>query len=378
MRDRFPAKWLPRAAALLAVACAEGGANGPSRQKARKAPLVEVEPVRRADVDVERSFLVTLLAAEEVGVVSRASGYVLSWHADRGDRVRKGQRLASIEREELSAAQHEARARLASARASLDNARANAVRVEALVRDGLVSAQDADASRTSLRVAEAAVSAAEASLKSDAARSGYADVAAPFDGYVFERLVDVGSLVGPSGPALFKVGSIRRVKAVVTVPQADALRIAVGQPVGLSLDGLPGRAFPGRVTRFPPSLDPSTRTVAVEVEFDNADEVLRPGMFGRTAVVVERLRDALVVPPRAVARRDVQGAAYVVRDGKAVRVQLGLGRTLPDGRVEVLSGLAEGDVLVVAGRDLLRDGVDVRTTAPAAPAPEAPGPKAVP
>lgn len=366
------------AMACLIVACGQEGGDFGGGRKARKAPLVEVESVRQSDVDVERSFLVTLLAAESVGVVSRASGYVLSWHADRGDRVRKGQRLASIEREELSAAQHEARARLASARASLENARANADRVEALVRDGLVSVQDADASRTALRMAEAGVSAAEAALKSGTARTGYADVVAPFDGYVFERLVDVGSLVGPSGPALFQVGSLRKIRAIVNVPQADALRVAIGQAVDLSLDGLSGRNFVGRITRFPPSVDPSTRTVGVEVEFDNPDEVLRPGMFGRTTIVVDRLRSALVVPPRALARRDASGTAFVVRESKAVRVLLGLGRTLPDGRVEVLSGLSEGDVLVVAGRDLLRDGMEVRTTSPVAAAPGTPAAKALP
>jgi RND family efflux transporter MFP subunit len=327
----------------------------------RKAPLVEVTTVQRSDADFRRSYLVTLLPSEQANVLSRASGYVLAWHADRGDRVKKGQRLAAVEREELSAQQREAQARLESARASLQNARANAVRVESLAGKNYVSAQDADSARTAARMAEAEAAAASATLRSNSARTGYADVLAPFDGFVLKRLVETGSLVGPGGPALFQVGSIGRVKAVASVPQADALRVAVGLPVDLVLDGLEGRVFPGTVTRFPPALDPATRTVDVEVEFDNPDELLKPGMFGRTTVVVDRLQKAIIIPPRAVARRDGRGMAYVVRDGVAKRVTLDLGRTLPDGRVEVLAGLSEGDVLVVAGRDLLRDGIEVRT-----------------
>lgn len=360
-------------ACLVLSSCGSDGTAGGSASGRRKAPLVVVEPVQRVDADFVRSYLVTLQPAQQANVLSRASGHVLAWHADRGDHVMRGQRLAAVERAELSAQQREAQARLESARASLENARANAVRVEGLAGKNYVSAQDADGARTAVRVAEAQVAEAEAALRSNSTRAGYADVLAPFDGFVLKRLVETGSLVGPGGPALFQVGSIGRVKAVATVPQSDFLRVAVGQPVSLVIDGLPGRTFPGKVMRFPPALDPVTRTVDVEVEFDNPDELLKPGMFGRTTVVVDRLQEAIVVPPRSVARRDSRGVAYVVRGGRACRVDLDLGRTLPDGRVEVLGGLSEGDALVVAGRDLLRDGMDVRTTPAASAETLAPG-----
>ena len=167
-------------------------------------------------------------------------------------------------------------------------------------------------------------------------------------------------MVGPSGPSLFTIGTTSRVRAIAAVPQPDVPHLAVGASVSLTVEGLPG-ARVGTIARFAPVLSTATRTMDVELAFDNADQALKPGMFGRAALVTERLREALLIPPRALTRRGDAGTAFVVRGGKAVQVQLKLGRSLPDGRAEVLSGLAAGDVLIVSGRELVNDGVEVST-----------------
>lgn len=346
------------ALALVAACTAkEEAAKAPSK----RVPQVVVETLARTDSDLSRAYLVTLVPGEQAGVLSRASGYVLAWEADRGDAVKKGQRLAMIEAGDLTDQQNQAAARLAAAQAALSQARQNAARARRLIAENYVAQAEVDVAATAERLAEADVAAARASLQATLTHLGYTDVVAPFDGFVLARAVEVGTLVGPGGPALFTIGSLARVRAVAAVPQPDVPRLAVGAPATLTVEGLEG-TFVGTVARFAPVLAPATRTMDVELAFENPDLALKPGMFGRATLVVDRLQGALLVPPRAMTRRDGRAQAFVVRDGKAVRVDLALGRTLPDGRAEALGGLAEGDVLIVAGRELVTDGLPVTTT----------------
>ena len=348
---------------LWTLACGKAG-TGAEDRKGPPAPRVRVGTVTPRDVRGTRAYPGTLGAAETAKVLSRASGYVVAWYADRGDPVRRGQRLASVEREEASAQQRQAAAQLEAAKAAWTQARDNADRMDRLARRQFVSEQELDQARAALRVAEAQVQAAEAALKTLATRAGWTEVTAPFDGVVLERGVDVGTLVSPQGPGLFTVASLGRTRAVAAIPQNDAGRIAVGQEARLDLAGVeePG-GFTGRIARFAPALDPLTRTLAVELEFENPAGVLRPGMFGRVTLVLRDQPGALVVPPQAVGRKGPRGIAYRVVDGKAVRTEVTLGSTLPDGSVEVLSGLSAGDRIVVGGRDLVRDGQPVRVVA---------------
>ncbi len=344
-------------AAFVAGCGDDGGDKGP---RARPAPQVAVRTVELGDVALRRSYLVSLLPGEQAGVVSRISGYVLRLDADRGDRVAKGDRLAVVERDELDGQRRQAAAQLEAVRASLANAEDQARRLSGLLSRELVAQAEADTAQTAVRVAQAQAKAAEAALNVTRTRASWADITAPFDGYVIRRDVDVGALVGPQGPPLFLVGTVATVKAVATIPQADTGRIAVGMPVELVLDGADG-PFDGRVARFAPALESATRSLQVELSFDNPDGRLKPGMYGRSTLEIDLLEDAVVVPPRAVVRRGEAGTAFVVRDGRAHEVLLALGRTLPDGRVEVTAGLSPGDVLITLGRDLVRDGIEVRT-----------------
>ncbi|NMB75097.1 MAG: efflux RND transporter periplasmic adaptor subunit [Myxococcales bacterium] len=345
---------------LASSACSsEKAAAG--KDAGARLPLVQVVTVQPVDEQIRRSFLVTLQPQEQVGVSAKTSGYVTAWFVDRGDRVRRGQRLAVIERDELTEQQRQAAAGLQSSQATLENARQNLERLERLLRDQLVSQAEVDAARTALRTAEAQVEVAQANLGLSRMRAGYADILAPFDGVVMKRNAEVGSLVSPGGQPLFLMAAIGRIKAVAAVPQADLRFLREGHPVILTVDGLPGR-LPGVLKRFSPGLDPATRTMEVEMEFDNPERALLPGMFGRAEVVLEELKGVLLASPLSLARQEGgTGRAYVVEGDRAREVTLRLGRTLPDGRVEVVEGLSAGDRLVVVGRELLRDGVNVRT-----------------
>jgi membrane fusion protein, multidrug efflux system len=352
---------IARLAAWLGLGALTGcSSQAAPEQKGRPAPLVQVRTVTPEDYEVRRAYLVTLEPAEQVQVVSRASGYVVSWLVDRGDRVRRGQRLALIEREEMNEQQRQAAAGLQAAHASQQYARTNLERLERLLAQQLISQAEVDNARTAADLAQAQVDAAQAGLGLSETRAGYANISAPFDGVIMERLVDIGAMVGPGGAPLFQLGAIGRVKALAAVPQADLRFITLGTPVSLRIEGL-DQALPGAVRRFAPALDPSTRTMEVELEFENPNEALKPGMFGRAEIVLERLTQALLAPPLALSRRGGGGVAFVVADGKAREVKLQLGATLPDGRIVVTAGLRPGDQLVVVGRELVRDDQPVRT-----------------
>ncbi len=345
------------------VGCADGDRAGPARRD-RPPPQVVVEPVRREDAVVTRSYLVTLESGRQAAVLARASGYVLAWTVDRGDPVRKGQRLAVIEDQELGDQERQAAAQLEAARAARQNAKDQAERARRLVAQQFISRAEADAAETQVLVAEAQVRAAEAALGLTRTRKGYTVIEAPFDGYVVARHVDIGALVGPQGPPLFTIGSLDPLKAVAAVPQSDVPFLKVGQTATLTLDGVTGGPWTGRVSRLSPALDAATRTLEVEMEFDNEGEARKPGMFGRVTLELERVAGVVLVPPRAVARQGTDGVAFVVREGRAHEVRLALGRTWPDGRVEVVRGLDEGDLLITMGREMVHDGMEVRTVGP--------------
>ncbi len=342
---------------VLSFSCDSGQKGGP---RTRPAPQVAVQDLKREDIEVRRSYLVTLLPGEQAGVLSRTSGYVQQILVDRGDQISKGDRLALVDNQEIDAQQRQAAAQVELAEASLNNAKDQAKRLGDLVSKELVAPAHVDNAETAVKVGEAQLKAAQAALSASKTRSSWSEIVAPFDGYIITRGVDVGALVGPQGPVLFQVGTNKTVKAVATIPQADIAKIAVGLAGELKIEGTQ-ESFEGVVSRFAPALDEKTRTLAVELSFDNPEGRLKPGMYGRVSLVIDELKDALVVPPRAVVRRGEVGSIFVVKDGKAVEVMVGLGRTLPDARVEVISGLNDGDTMITLGRDLVRDGQDVRT-----------------
>ena len=220
----------------LTVGCAQKA--GEQKAPARRVPNVVVETVATADADLERSYLVTLLPGEQANVLSRASGYVLTWEVDRGDLVTRGQRLATIEPGDLNDQQNQALARLTAANAALDQARQNAERARKLIAGNYVAQAEVDSATTAERLAGAEVAAARAAVEATRTHLAYTDVVAPFDGVVLQRAAEVGSMVGPSGPSLFTIGTTSRVRAIAAVPQPDVPHLAVGASVSLTVEGV--------------------------------------------------------------------------------------------------------------------------------------------
>ena len=365
-------------------ACDRGdGAAKPQRLP----PLVRVARPTVLDVPVTVRAPVDLRPLQQAELHSKQLGYLSAVLVDRGDPVKQGQLLALVRPSELPDQLEAARGTLQQAQAQLSQARENRARAGALAPDGVVSTQELQQSGTSLAQAEAAESAARASLQALAVRLGETRLLAPLDGVVLQRRVDPGALVGPQTGAVLTVGRIDTLRIFVAVRERDAAQLRLGQSAAIEVDARPGETFSGQVVRLSPGFDPGTRTLEAEVHLKNPDGALRPGMYGRATIRTGLHPRALVLPEEAVQLVGEQRFVYVAVPAvspsaapagaapawKAERRRVTLG---VDGGawLEITQGVRPEDDVITAGIDALADGSPVRAQRDAGPAAKAPSP----
>jgi RND family efflux transporter MFP subunit len=357
--------------ALLALAC--GGSSRAPLQ--RPAPAVTTAVVTVRDVPAEVRSPVDLQPLEQADVGSKTLGYLDAVLVDRGDKVRRGQLVAVVRPSDLPDQLAAARSALAQAQAQASLARANRDRSASLAPAGLVSEQELEQQQATAESAAATLAAARSNVGAVAARMGETRIEAPLDGYVSVRHLDPGGLVGPgSGTgAILTVQRVDTLRVIVPVSERDTGRLRVGQSAYVEVDALPGRRFSGKVVRVAPAFDRLTRTLDAEVELDNRGGELRPGSYGRAAIVTDVHPAAVVIPASTV--QISSGRSYVfVLDRREKRAGSELGGPV-EARVrraeiklgvdggewfEVVDGLRPGDEIVTAGMDVLSDGVAVR------------------
>lgn len=396
-------KWLCGIVAASVAIC--GGCADPGRTATAEkadpngAVATDVEVVTPGERTVSRQIELpsSIKAFQQSTVYSRVSGYLSSIAVDIGDRVSEGQSLAKIDVPELAdeygvleAKLDANRAQRKGAQAELESARAeNSLqeitfrRVES-VRDqepDVISRQAVDEARAKYESARAAVKAAEskieqidkdqnevkASMKRLKTLIDFAVVRAPFAGVVTERFVDPGLLLqtGTSSRAVQRIVTVAdmdRVRIFLDVPESEVPYVQVGDPVSLTVDAIPGREFKGKVTRFARVLDPATRTMKTEIVMPNPDWALRPGMFGRAALLLDE-GSATVSIPAAALRVDGDSVfVYSVVSGRAQRVDVEA--EIGDGVLaEITSGLSGDESIVVAAKAPITDGSRVNAVA---------------
>ena len=378
--------------AVLAAESVETGAT---------LPVVNVSRVTRSE---GKSLLVlpgNIQAVTEAPILARATGYIRKRYVDIGDKVKAGQVVAEVEAPELdqqilqaNAAIEQAKSSVQQAEAAIQQGRANenlakltAGRMANLLGRGVISKQDNDNAQAQYAAQQAnvealgkaasamrsSVTAAEANLARLNQMKTYQTVRAPFEGVITLRNVDTGALVNEGSTLLFRVAQAGMLRTYINLPQADAESVKVGQHAIISIAELPGRKFDGTVTRTSNALDPATRTLLTEVQVRNADGSLMPGMFAQVDLTVPRKSPPLLIPgDTLVVRSDGPQVAVVQPDATVHYTRVELGRDYGD-RLEVLSGLQEGQRLVVNPSDEVREGVKV--DAKAAPEKAAPGKK---
>jgi len=202
------------------------------------------------------------------------------------------------------------------------------------------------------------VAAGQANLARLQDVQGYRVVKAPFDGVVTVRNVDVGALVSTGSTLLFRIAQTGTLRTYLNVPQANASSIHVGQRAQLTLTNFPGRSFLGTVARTANALDPSSRTMLVEVAVPNADGTLFPGMYAEVDLSSAHLNPPLLIPALALIVR-TDGAQVAVVQNDVVHLQkVAIGRDYGD-RVEIVQGVTEGTTILAAPGDAAREGAKI-------------------
>ena len=354
-------------------------------------PEVSFVPVTRASVTGNLILPGSIQAVTEAPVLARAEGFVIKRYVDIGDRVAAGQLLAEIEAPDLDQQVRQAQASLQQARADLERATAaleqgqaneslakvTAGRWENLTRQGIASRQENDqyqaqyqAQIANVRALDRAVAAAKSSIEAAEANvarytdlKSYLKVKAPFAGVITLRNVDVGALVNSGNTLLFRIAQTNPLRTYLNVPQSSASDVHVGQIAMLSTSDLPERKFPGNVARTANSLDPATRTLLVEIHVANPDGKLMPGMYAQVDLNLPRKDPPLLMPSDTLVVRPEGTLVAVLGPGNVVHFQkITVGRDFGD-RIEALSGLTEGQKVIVNPNDSVQEGVKVHPTA---------------
>lgn len=363
--------------ALVVFRLSTGAKTDP--QKTRLITVGTVSPLKE-DLDIRLRYTADISPNQVVNLFSRVDGYVAKLHVDKGDFVRAGQLLMEIDHTDYLHAVNQAKANLAAGnakvaqqKAALRNARLTLDRMQALIKDQFVSQQDLDNAQVNFDAAVAALESLDAQVKQMEVALAQADtnltysyIRAPFAGYIAERNLDTGAYVTGAASStstmsrsMLSLHDIDRVRVLIEVVEKDIPTIQIGQKAGLRAEAYPDRVFEGQVTRIVQALNRETRTMTVEIDLPNKDRRLKGGMFARVEVMVGTHRQAVQIPIDAVSRLEDTQYVFVVRDGKAQRVNVEIG-VRNDNRVEITKGLTGDETVIVSGKDLVHDGTPVQ------------------
>lgn len=332
--------------------------------KAQAAVPVEVARVGTAALPQTITAVGTLRSDESVTLRPEVAGRITAILFEEGQRVAKGVTLVRLDPAINTAELQQARANLALARTKYD-------RAVDLAGRNFISGQAKDEAKNSLDIAQAAVALVEAKLAK-------MELNAPFAGIIGLRVVSVGDYV-KEGTDLVNLEAIDPLKVDFRVPETFLTQVQVGQPIKVALDALPGKFYDGKVIALNPLVDAAGRAIVIRAQVRNQDTALRPGMFTRVTLITRAEKDALVLPEEAFVPQGTEQYVFRVVEGKAARVKVETGQRR-DGKVEIVTGVGRGDVVVTAGQGRLRDGAQVRIAGPqagkVAPAVSTPSPSA--
>lgn len=315
-------------------------------------------------------------AFTDTAIAARTNGYVKSWHAEIGQRVKAGALLAELDTPEVDDQNRQAASELASAEASWKLALATATRWEDLAKTGVVTKQDLEERRGQLATRKAALDGARFNADRLRKLQAFKRIHAPFDGVITARNVDVGTLVDAGGGAareMFHLAATHRMRVFVNVPQAYAREAVPGIEAELTLAEFPGRKFKGTLARSAQSIDASSRTLLAEVDVDNATGELLPGSYAEVHLKLAAATKALTLPVNALLfRPEGVMVAVVTPDQHAKLVPIKLGRDFGT-ELEIASGLTGTESIIINPSDSLASGTPVRVIKLAPPPPKPKG-----
>ena len=399
------------AIAVFAVSCGGSKANARKEEPTATPKAVEVSTAAAIKRDLPQFFEATgsLAGDEQTDVAPQTSGKVVAVGVDIGSRVKRGQMLVQLDDTELKLHVNQSQAQLeqtkaavrqaeekiglrpnqafdpnrvaevAAAKVAFDLADKNLKRADKLIESGDVSRSFYDQQRAqrdqakeqydaalaqarqnyaAVDVARTNVANAEAQLALAKKNLSYAYIPAPIDGFVTERIADVGEYVSPTQ----KVATIVRTNPLrvrIDVPEQSIPEVNVGQSVSATTSAWPDKNFSGHIARIAPNVSTNSRTLTVEAEIDNSSGALKPGQFATVRILQPRPVAAVLVPSRAVVSDAGVSRVYVIKDGHAEQRLVQLGQTDGD-LIQVKTGVAADEKVATSNLEKLGDGVPVK------------------
>ena len=349
---RWPGAVLLSVALLVIAACsksadpagnAAGKPAGAAGGRANNGPVsVVARPVTATEFAYETEALGTSKANESVDITAKVTNRVVAFHFREGQQLSKGTVMVEFDGTE-------ARASVAAAEAALNDATRQWKRSQELYQSKMLSA-------AALEQLEALRLTTQAQLDAARARLDDTVIRAPFPGRVGLRNVSVGSLVTP-GQVITTLDDTSIIKLDFTIPETFLAALAEGQQIAANSATYPDATFRGRITTIGTRVDPVSRSAVVRALIGNQDQRLKPGMF-LTVHITRAAGKALMIPEQSLVPESSRQYVYVIRDGKANKVEITIGRRRP-GEAEVLKSLNAGDVVVVEGGEKLKNGTAV-------------------
>ena len=355
------------------------GAEDALQARKDAVPLVRVLKVKANDAPQTIDLAGSMQAFDAATLYARATGYIGARNVDIGSRVHKGDVLAVIAAPDLDQQLAQARAQLLQMQAALIQAVAQKSlahvtnqRTSRLVAEGWDSRQQGDQDRTTLNTQSAGVGVAQANVAAQQAQvnrlvelTGFEKVIAPYDGVITARDVDVGTLVtadATSGTPLFSIAHNDVLRVQVYVPQEYVFGLSDGQDATISVPQLPGKTFHGRVARNAGALSSDTRTLLAEVDVDNKDGALSPGLYGIVHLQEPRQAPIVTVPTQAIIF-DTHGLSVAVMQDDGTVQMRHLDVAADNGAtLDIRAGLKDGDQIILSPPVDAKDGMKVRTS----------------
>jgi len=330
---------------LIAVLLSGCGKNGQDAAAQKPVPLVQVLPAKSGNLTKFITYTGSIEPIKMARMASPAEGPIVECSVREGDLVKKGQILVKVGRSRI------AETGLEAAREELRRQESEFKRVEQLVKSGSLPGEQIDAARSNLRRAEAQVAATETGA------DDY-EIQAPWDGLVSKVWISEGNYVAPRVP-LVDLYDPASLVVRITIPEQQALAVHEEQPVQVSLDAYPDRRFTGKITRVYPELERSTRTLTAEAVLIEKAHLLS-GMFARVDIAVQTLENAVIVPESALTvMPNGEVIVFVITEDNAARRKV---KTALEagGTVAIESGIRAGEMVVIRGSEMLKDGSKVQ------------------
>jgi RND family efflux transporter MFP subunit len=349
-------KITPLLIALLLIA-APGCGRKKAPVTANPAIPVKVAQVQMGDIHEVYTTTGTVEANKESKVSAKISGRVAQVAVKLGDYVTRNQTLVVLEQDDLINQNRQAKATFSQVQANFQQSLSNFNRIQKLYDQEVISQQDYDQAKTTLEVAQNQLKQAQATLALNENQMSYANIKAPFNGFIGSLDATLGEVVSPGVP-LLSVVELSNVLVVINLSDSYIGRVARGKKINLTFTAYPREVFQGTVYQIAPVADPATKTFPVKIFLPNPGNKFKAGMLAEVKFNFNERKNVVKIPVDAVVDEVGNKSVFTVEKDTAARKSVSLGIT--DGTmVEVLSGLTGNEKIVVMGQNTLDDGLKV-------------------